>query len=231
MNTLAERIQAAMSDSGLKQADLASACGVKAASISQLLNGDTKTMAATTAYGIASATGVDIGWLIHGRGPMRPAYKRAPEVFDGAMELAQAKGALSVPRFNVAASMGSGSYIEPEQEIVQHLAVNVAALRRLVSFTSPVKLSFITGQGDSMEPTYRDGDALLVDTGVREHTTDAVYVLTLNGRLYVKTLQRRPDGTLLMISDNKKYDAYVIKPSDEAIIQGRVLLAWNARRL
>ncbi len=66
---------------------------------------------------------------------------------------------------------------------------------------------------------------------INEHPTDAVYVLTLNGRLYIKTLQRRPDGKLVMISDNRKYEPYTIGESDECVIHGRVIVAWNARKL
>jgi phage repressor protein C with HTH and peptisase S24 domain len=74
---------------------------------------------------------------------------------------------------------------------------------------------------------------LLVDRGVSEVKLDAVYVLSLHDELYIKRLQRRPDGALLMISDNDKYPPYVIenKDRDAFRVEGRVLLAWNARKL
>ena len=227
--TLAERIKTAIDSRNLKQKEVAAACGAKPSSINNLLSGKSKSMSAEVAYGIAGATGVEIGWLIHGRGPMRPAYPKSI----GVMEVAAPNVGTGhpVPHLNIHASMGGGAYVDPEHEVVRYIAVDLPALRRRVSFTSHNKLSFITGQGDSMLPTFSDGDPLLIDTGVREHNTDAVYALTLNGRLYVKTLQRRPDGALLMISDNRKYDAYVIRQDDEVEIHGRVLLAWNARRI
>ena len=100
-------------------------------------------------------------------------------------------------------------------------------------YSSLDNLALITGLGDSMEGTFSDGDVLLVDRGVTEVKLDAVYVLSLHDELYIKRLQRRPDGSLLMISDNDKYPPYVIENGDRDAfkVEGRVLLAWNARKL
>lgn len=139
---------------------------------------------------------------------------------------------LEIPHFAVRASMGGGAEPAEHLEVVRQLGVNVADLRKSVGqISSPQNLSFITGKGDSMEPTYRDGDILLIDTGIRQHDLDAIYVLYLNDKMYIKTLQRQPDGSILMISDNPKYKPYEIKATDQVDVQGRVILAWNARRL
>jgi len=84
-----------------------------------------------------------------------------------------------------------------------------------------------------MRPTFDDGDLLLVDTGVADIKIDAVYVLALEDELYIKRLQRRPDGKYLMISDNKSYEPYVIDNGvkQRFAVKGRVLFAWNGRRL
>lgn len=136
-----------------------------------------------------------------------------------------------VPLLDVRGSMGDGGIVPDHIDVVKQIGVNVDQLRRQCSFTSPQNLNFITGYGNSMEPTFSDGDVLLVDVGVNEVNIDGVYVLHLNGKLYIKTLQRRPDGSVLMISDNKKYEPYPIKESDQIEVNGRVVLAWNARRL
>lgn len=138
---------------------------------------------------------------------------------------------LLIPQFPVSASMGPGSYPVDHVDPVKFITVSIPDLRKQCSFSDPYKLNIITGLGDSMEPTYRDGDILLVDTNIEVADIDAVYVLTLNAKLYVKTLQRQPDGSMLMISDNQKYKPYVIREHDECTIHGRVLIAWNARRL
>lgn len=135
--------------------------------------------------------------------------------------------------YDVQASMGAGAVAPAYEDVIEKIRVSASWLRSQVSFSSPTTLGIITGYGDSMEGTFNDGDPLLVDRGVNEVKIDAVYVLELNDELYIKRLQRRPDGSILMISDNKKYDPYVIKNGelDRFRILGRVLLVWNAKKL
>lgn len=141
---------------------------------------------------------------------------------------------IEIPRLDVYAAMGSG-LARPDDyvDVIERMTVNRDWLRRNVSASAPGNLAVITGLGDSMEGTFNDGDLLLVDRGITEIKVDAVYVLALNDELYIKRLQRRPGGTLLMLSDNPKYETYEIKNGDLSTFQvlGRVLLAWNARRL
>lgn len=140
---------------------------------------------------------------------------------------------VAIPLLNVAASMGRGLVLPEHDEVVTSMSVNRAWLGRNASFTAFENLCLLTGHGDSMKGTYEDGDVLLVDRGVREVKLDAVYVLALNDELYVKRLQRRPDGTVLMISDNRAYEPYLIADGERNKFQvlGRVVLAWNAKRL
>ena len=68
MNTLRERIAEAMHDAGKSQAELARACEVKAASVSDWISGKTQTMKAATAMRAADFLGVNVLWLTEGRG-------------------------------------------------------------------------------------------------------------------------------------------------------------------
>lgn len=141
---------------------------------------------------------------------------------------------VDIPRLDVAGSMGFGiTRPDDHEDVIDRLRVSTAWLRRNVNATNHDNLAVITGYGDSMEGTFNDGDLLLVDRGVTDIKIDAVYVLALKGELYIKRLQRRPDGTILMLSDNEKYKPYEIKDGelDQFEVLGRVLLAWNARRL
>jgi phage repressor protein C with HTH and peptisase S24 domain len=84
-----------------------------------------------------------------------------------------------------------------------------------------------------MEPTFRDGDILIVDTGVREVRIDTIYVFALDDELYVKTLQRVPGVGLRVISDNKKYETYLLEEETWRTLDvlGRVVWTWNGRKL
>jgi transcriptional regulator with XRE-family HTH domain len=76
MNTLQERLSQAMKERCRARrgcnAELARACGIKEASISQLLSGDSKSMRADTAIRAARWLNVSVVWLVLGEGPARP---------------------------------------------------------------------------------------------------------------------------------------------------------------
>lgn len=155
--------------------------------------------------------------------PVVPTHKhRAGELF------------YPVPQLDVAASMGSGIFAADHAEVVASISVYLNDLRKQATFSAPQNLRFITGYGHSMEPTYKDGDVLLVDVGITTVDVDAVYVFRLGAEssLFIKTLQRKRDGSLLMVSHNRQaYEPEVIPVGEPLTICGRVVLAWNARRL
>lgn len=52
-----------------------------------------------------------------------------------------------------------------------------------------------------MEPTFRNGDLIVVDRQDRDLKRDGVFCVLVDGDLYVKRVQRIP-GAVLFISDN-----------------------------
>lgn len=187
---------------------------------------------------IAAALSVRAEWLQYGDGGMLPdrdGDNQGQESNVIAADFSSKKvGMVDIPRLNVAGSMGNGlTRPEDYEDVIDRMRVSTGWLRRNVNATAPANLAVITGYGDSMEGTFSDGDLLLVDRGITEIKIDAVYVLSLKGELYIKRLQRRPDGVLLMLSDNEKYKPYEIKNGEleQFEVLGRVLLAWNAKRL
>lgn len=161
------------------------------------------------------------------------AVEKANNLLRGPGAAVEYRDTIVIPVLDVAGSMGLGLTLPEHDEVVERMTVSWAWLRRNVSATSPSNLALITAYGDSMEGTFSDGDLLLVDRGICEIKIDAVYVLALNDELYIKRLQRRPDGSVLMISDNKKYEPYLIQNGERQKFQvlGRVLLAWNAQKM
>ncbi|PMZ03884.1 helix-turn-helix domain-containing protein [Pseudomonas sp. FW306-02-F02-AA] len=142
---------------------------------------------------------------------------------------------ITIPHLDIVGSMGSGR-TPPEHhiEVIRDMTVHLDWLKTQgLSYSNPENLAIIDGDGDSMEGTFRNGDSLLVDRGITEIRTDAVYVFTLDGDLFIKRLQRMTGGSLRMISDNPVYPAIMIEGAqlDRVHIQARVLLVWNARKL
>lgn len=141
---------------------------------------------------------------------------------------------VQIPQLNVTGSMGAGALAPDHADVVQFVGVRVSELRKQCSFTSPQNLQIITGFGRSMAPTFADGDPLLIDTGVKSVEIDAIYVFSIGKDLFIKGLQRIPGGGLRVISHNREeFDSYTLTvPQMEHMdVHGRVVLAWNARRL
>ena len=69
---LSERLRIAMSESGVSQADLARACGVKPPSVNGWLSGKAKFLRGENLLSAASALNVSQEWLATGKGQMHP---------------------------------------------------------------------------------------------------------------------------------------------------------------
>ncbi|MBC3953154.1 MULTISPECIES: XRE family transcriptional regulator [Pseudomonas] len=222
---------------GLTQKDFANQFGLDASYLSQLLNGHRK-LGEKAAATLEGKIDLPAGTLV------TPEISDANELLDGAApktappvdtkKVMESLGFITIPHLNVAASMGYGLVPENQVEVIREMTVHLDWLKTQgVPYSSLENLAIITGDGDSMEGTFRDGDSLLVDRGITEVRTDAVYVFTLDGDLFIKRLQRLTGGALRMISDNPVYPPIMIDGADlEKIhIQARVLLVWNARKL
>jgi len=67
-----ERIAKAISVSGLKKGEVASACGVANSAITQWITGESKSLKPENLYALAKATGFNAMWIAIGEGPERP---------------------------------------------------------------------------------------------------------------------------------------------------------------
>jgi len=69
----AERLAKALDAAGLNQSELARALGITTASVSNIMTGASKSMAADNSVRAAKLLNVSPYWLATGQGPMRPA--------------------------------------------------------------------------------------------------------------------------------------------------------------
>lgn len=182
---------------------------------------------------ISEKTGCSIDWLLTGSGPKKRGepgntFASAPVTqYANADELG--KNYVLVPRFDVKASAGGGSLIHSEQ-VVDHLVFKLEWVNRALG-VSPKHLALISVKGDSMEPTLSDGDLVLIDTSAGNIENNAIYVLQYNGTLLVKRIQKKLDGSVLIISDNSMYKQEVLTGDLAAQLNviGRVV--WSGRRM
>lgn len=172
-------------------------------------------MKSATLVALAQATGVRLEWLATGAGPMHPAEAGLLECgaeLGGEDLVPLPPGTLLIPRYDARASAGNGTPFN-EDHIVEKVPFSGALLRGELR-RNPDHLALIKCMGDSMEPTLRDGDDLLVDASVRHAAAGPVYILRVAGTLLAKRLQPRLDGTVLVISDNPRYPPETVTPSD-----------------
>jgi len=76
--------------------------------------------------------------------------------------------------------------------------------------------------GESMEPTLKNGSIVFVDRTKREINKDGIFIVSTPGGLFIKRLNRKVDGSIELISDNELYSPEVLSP-DEVKIVGKVV--------
>jgi phage repressor protein C with HTH and peptisase S24 domain len=132
-------------------------------------------------------------------------------------------GHISIPHLSVAASAGGGSLVGSEQ-IVDYVQFRPEWLTAAKGI-KPENLLIVSVMGDSMEPTLYDGELVVLDTA-QHFKSDGVYVVSEGDRLWVKRVQYRIGGELVLKSDNSKYDPQIFRDNDldGVRIIGRVVL-------
>lgn len=91
------------------------------------------------------------------------------------------------------------------------------------------KCALIQVKGDSMEPTIKYRDLLLVDTSSSQITVDGIYAIRLDKQLTIKRLQSLFDFSLNVISDNPKYETKVFSSEDCKGMKVLGLVKWHWR--
>ena len=133
-----------------------------------------------------------------------------------------------IAHYDVRAAMGGGQIPHDYPEMLQDVRVSPQHLREMgVEFKEHFHLKMVTGWGQSMAPTIKHRDPLLVDISIREFVGDGIYMFSWEGHLYIKRLQWIGDDQIKMISDNDRHPPQITR-ADETFIQARVLLVWNA---
>jgi len=176
---------------GMAQVELAEKVGVSRQVVNGWVKGRGTPRDKEQLARVADALQCSVAFLLYGE---RSEHDEAP---DSDAEY------ISIPCFDVKAACGKG--IENfDACMVKLIKVALPWLRAHVRSGSFRHLNVITAAGDSMEPAFKDGDLVLIDTSEKEAHSDRVYCLVLDGELYLKRVQRIPGG-LRLISDNSKY--------------------------
>jgi hypothetical protein len=129
-----------------------------------------------------------------------------------------------IPRLPLGASAGPGTLA---QDIAPTDRLRFSGRWLRQQGLEPGMLSVIEVEGDSMEPTLRDGDEILVDRSARP-LRSGLHVIRLDDVLLVKRLEPGAAGTIQIISDNPAYPR-TQRPRADVAVLGRVV--WKGGRV
>jgi len=180
-----------------KQAEFAERLGFPETTIGNYLRGD-RVPTADFLSRLREKTGADINWLLTGESDSTLGFA------EGAASYSTAES-VAIARFSVQASAGDGAVVLA-QEAADYFRVGRDWLERYMP--RGARTGIIEARGDSMEPTIRDGDILLLNFDIHNQdiVSGGVFVITIDGNLFVKRLQIMLDGTIMIRSDNERYE-------------------------
>ncbi len=152
---------------------------------------------------------IAINWLL---------YDQSPE------SLIEATNQFYMVRyFNaVNASAGGGSF-DDEGENFENLAIEPHFLATLGGEGELKNIEAINVTGDSMEPTFLHGDIIFLNRSKNDISRGGVFAIQTEDMLLVKRLQKRIDGKIDIISDNKEFYLPQVAEPGQINVLGRVV--------
>lgn len=222
-----ERLKIVRNEKGLSQGALAKLCNMAQSTIADLERNRNSGSAKIAT--IAKVLGVSALWLSEGKGEK---YELKNTAIQNQAEDSIQSSSVSIPLLAATASMGNGNESHDADLVIDVLRITKHWADRTLSVSKVNNLRFIHAIGDSMHPTFNDGDILLVDTGAITVKNDSVYVLEAHERLFIKRVRQRLDGTFEISSDNPAVKTVDILNGDHQVtIKGKVVWVWNGKRV
>lgn len=162
---------------------------------------------------LAQATGVSADWILFGG--EEPTLNPNGE---GSNQF------VYVPKYSAA---DASAALRGDRTQTSAIAMRESWLRHIGA--DPDSACLLSFSGDSMEPSIRDGDVLLLDRSVEQIVDHGIYVMLVGERLLVKRVQLRHDGSLVLRNDNPAYEVETVPASEvrSLHIEGRV--RWFGR--
>ena len=224
MNTLAERLQFAMDKMGKNQVELAALAGTSQVTISNILNGVTKSP--RNGLQIAKALKISPEWLLNGTGEIVQPQIESNVTETGSFDLWDRNTPLNddeveVPLFQeIRLAAGNGFADDIMDYNNFKLRFSRATLRRQgVHYENAV---CVVADGNSMEPVIPNGATVGIDTGNKTIRDGSIYAINHGGLLRIKLLYNMPNNQIKIRSYNTdEYDDEIAN-LDEVSVIGKV---------
>ena len=208
----------------------ASKIGCSSSQYSQWMNGSENSgtgkprgMRASSARRIEKACDKPVGWMDRPRPTTEVTAGLHQEVIPG-----KKLDVVEIPQYTeIGGGMGGGITLRDQPGSIQGWRVTPEWISKNVkNHSGTANLCIVTGFGNSMQPLYNPGDPLIIDRGVKSVEADATYFFRVGDEGFIKILQRIPGEGIRVISKNKDYETWTIKPDMDFEVFGQVLKAW-----
>lgn len=207
---------------------LARAMGVSPSAFRKWLKGEAEP-SRERLVALANTAGVGVGWLATGEG--EPPDLR-PEGGGGVREheMPGLEEFVLLPSRDSVAAAGASPEVPVDRRGAHYMAFRNDWVREEIGI-DPAAIGLERAVGDSMAPTINDGDLLLLDTGQRAFALFGIYVLEIDGERLVKRVQRKLDGSLVLISDNTDYERDVVPAGRVEHLRAIGRVVWIGKKL
>ncbi len=121
---------------------------------------------------------------------------------------------------DIYASAGGGAF--NYEEAPDTITLDPHMVERLGGEREIKNIDSINVLGDSMEPTFKDGDIIFINRTLTDIRKGGVFVVSTPAGLFVKRLHLKGSGTLDLISDNQTYAIESI-PVEQVEVIGKVV--------
>jgi len=228
LHPISARIDAQMTALGLSNSALAGLLNVSRQAVGTWRSGtnlpDTKRFSE-----IARVLECDPIWLLVGdEGTGAQSHVVGPMLSQGIISI-ENEDFISLPRFDARLSAGAGCLLEEEPEPLDYQLFERNWLHGLTRAAHD-NLCIVQVDGDSMEPTLRDGDWVLIDTDQHSLEREGIFALRIETTVWIKRISLNLRERLIqIISDNQFYPMKEIEENEIQTL-GRAL-AVVARKL
>ena len=216
-----ERLRARIRQLGMSVADVAREAGVNRSFVYDILRGRSQVPNLDKLTRVAKVVKVELEWLLSGKGRVAGGN---PITGDYQNDFVAIQYAAARP------STGGGTIVENEERTARDFHFRRAWIRDRLK-AAPSMMRVMDVQGDSMTPTLKEGDVVLVDMNQRSPAPPGVFVLHDGMGLVAKRLEYVPMSEprrVRIISDNRQYSLYECT-AEEVNVFGRV--RWYGREI
>lgn len=193
MTTWNQRLNQALEAKNKTASQLSRACDVSAASVNKWLSGVTSKPKYDDVMNISRFLGISSDWLMNGTGGMSTTFT------------SPATDMVELEQVDIKGSCGLGAINFNDVPEIKRILVTNTWFTKNFAFYNPNSIKIVTAQGDSMEPEINDGDAVFIDITDKELLRDGIYLLSVDGEIFIKRVQKLIGKKIALISSNKAY--------------------------